>query len=144
MEFVSWFLHFFSRFRVNDIIYCLLRPWTFEHSCRNAQFFSIFFLLLRWSKSSVKQKQTLNKITSEGSWTSTEREECCSIVCIWVGFFFLLLLSWPQLFYNFYLGMWMWMFTCQCFHFHCASNGTILMSIFFTTFFCCCCCRLSF
>lgn len=64
---------------------------------RNAQFF--LFLFLRYfsprsafsadcrSKSSVKQKQTLNKMRSEGSWTSTKRRVLFAIVWIWVGWF---------------------------------------------------------
>lgn len=97
---------------------------------RNAQFF--LFLFLRYfsprsafsadcrSKSSVKQKQTLNKMRSEGSWTSTKRRVLCSLLfefglvrCVY--FFDFCVRNFSAIF----MYTWVWIgcvFVCVCVH----------------------------
>lgn len=128
------FPDFLSTFTVNNIIY-----YSHGHlsQLRSAHivfylFFSRCWLLLlpRWSKSSVKQEQTMNKIRSEGSWTLAERRVL--VHCLHSGgdggddssgsFSCPLLLSAIYI-----LGMWcvwvhlMWMFSVL--FFHCAFNS---------------------
>lgn len=109
-------------------IYYLLRPWTFEPAAKRTIPSSIFALFSpnrrrADPKSSVKQKQTLNKMRSEGSWTSERKEECRSLLFEFglVGWLYIFLTFVSATFLQFicihgYGLDWMWKCISVCVH----------------------------
>lgn len=146
MEFVSGFVYSLtlarslSWFRVNDILFITAMDiWA---SCETYNSFSIF----RYSPPSLRHAeiQVKRETKTNIEWNEerrflnfNERKSAAVRYCLnlgWLVVFFFWLLC-PQLFCNFYINMGICVRTCQCFHFHCVSNVSILVRILFTTFF---------
>lgn len=98
-EFVSGFVHQLARswYRVNDILFITAMDIWASCETHNSSFCYFFFLFVVFfpsfgmpeSKSSVKQKQTLNKMKSERFLNFNGKNRVLfAIVWIWVGRFF--------------------------------------------------------